>query len=281
MTVNIDQHKRSLTLGQYVTVIFKSLNKRRGAIALAPKLCDYLHALLFGDTKLIFLSFIVKRKLAVILALAVFKFVITRRKLNIVITRKCARYAHELIVVIGHVDGLAFLHVDTRPDDMTMLSKHAALILLDMKDNCPALPVQSQRLFGALYVIRIKRARHWTLRRVRIDRQAIEIILAFGHGLGLRFELGKGAVEITGHSAANVGHFDILVVVRIEKMSGQIRTATALRSKRNEAHGFRPNNKNSAERISIRMSLMSSSRTLISGSRAATALKGLSRSTIA
>src|SRR5262249_50305648 len=101
----------------------------------------------------------------------------------------------------------------------------------------------------AVEILVILRSGKRPLRRVGIDREAVEVIAAAGHGMGADLPLGEGAVEIARDRAAHLGDFDILVVVGVLQMGGEVLPQSALAGFRN--HGFRPSALKQRLRISV------------------------------
>ena len=154
------------------------------------------------------------------------------------------RHHHQLLAVEGLVDGLAAFGVDPRPDDVAVLAP-----VLDMKDDGARLARKAELAFGAVDVVEILLPGELSLRRIGIDREAVEIIAAAGHGMGADLPLGKGAVQVAGDRAAHFRDLDILVVVGVLQMGGEVLPQPALAGLGD--HGFRPSALKQAARISV------------------------------
>ena len=162
-----------------------------------------------------------------------------------VIARELARHHHQLLVIEGLMDGLAVLGVDARPDDVAVLAP-----LLDVKDDRPRLAGEVELRLGAIDVVEILRAGQLALRRVGIDREAVEIIAAAGHRMGADFPLGERAMQVAGDGAAHLGDLDIFVVVGVLQVGGEVLPHSALAGLGD--HGFLPRALKQAARISVR-----------------------------
>src|ERR1700674_3119797 len=110
--------------------------------------------------------------------------------------------------------------------------------VLDMKDDGTRLTGKAELPFRAVDVVEILRAGERSLRRVRIDREAVEIIAAAGHGMGAKLPLREGAMQVARDRAAELRDLDILVVVGVLEMGGEVLSQSALAGLGD--HGFRP-----------------------------------------
>ncbi len=66
------------------------------------------------------------------------------------------------------------------------------------------------------------------LRRIGIDRQAVEIVPAPGERVGLRFPFGERAVQIARDGPAHLGERDALVFLGVQQMRVEVLAETAL-----------------------------------------------------
>ena len=160
------------------------------------------------------------------------------------LARELPRHHHQLLAVERLVDGLAVLGVDARPDDMAVLAP-----VLDMEDDRPRLAREAELALGAVDIVAVLRPGQLPLRRIGIDREAVEIIAAAGHRMGADFPFSEGAVEIGGDGAAHFGDFDVLVVVGVLQMGGEVLPLSALAGLGD--HGFLPSALKQRARISV------------------------------
>ena len=175
--------------------------------------------------------------------------------------RELARDHHQLLAVEGLVDGFAVFGVDPRPDDMAVLAA-----VLDMEDDGARLAEEAELSFRAVDVVEILLPGERALRRIGIDREAVEVIAAAGHGMGAEFPLREGAMQVMRDRAADLGDLDILVVVRVLQMGGEVLAQPALAGLGD--HGFRPRALKQAARISVKERTASSSVTPLPGPEA-------------
>ena len=186
------------------------------------------------------------------------------------LARELTRHHHQLLAVEGLVDGFALFGVDPRPDDMAVLAA-----ILDMKDDGARLSRKAELSFRAVDVVEILLPGEGTLRRVGIDREAVEVIAAAGHGVGAKFPLREGAMQVMRDRAADLGDLHILVVERVLQMGGEILSEPALAGLGD--HGFCPKALKQAARISVKERTASSSMTPLPGPEAAAAASSRSR----
>jgi hypothetical protein len=118
-----------------------------------------------------------------------------------------------------------------------------------MKGDGAWLAREAEPAFGPVDIVAILLPGQRSLRRIGIDREAVEIIAAAGHGMGANLPLGKGAVEVMGDRAAHFGDFDVLVVVGVLQVGGEVLPQSALARFRD--HGLRPSALKQTARISV------------------------------
>src|SRR5271166_964678 len=119
-----------------------------------------------------------------------------------------------------------------------------------MKDDRPRLAGKVELRLNAIDVFEILLAGQLPLRRVGIDREAVEIIAAPGYRVGADFPLGERAMEVAGDGAAQLRDLDILVVVGVLQVGGEVLPQSALAGLGD--HGFLPRALKHAARISVR-----------------------------
>ena len=165
---------------------------------------------------------------------------------------------------------LSLFGVDPRPDDMAVLAA-----VLDMKDDSARLIRKAELSFGATDVVEILLPAEGLLRRIGIDREAVEVIAAAGHGMGAEFPLGEGAMQVARDRAADLRDLDIFIVVGVLQMGREILPQSALA--RLGDHGFRPSALKQAARISVKERTASSSMTPLPGPAAVATASSRSR----
>ena len=143
------------------------------------------------------------------------------------------------------MNGLATVGVDPRPDDVAVLAP-----VLDMKDDSARLARKAELAFCAVDVIEILRPGERALRRVGIDREAVEIIAAARHGMGAELPLREGAMQVARDRATNLRDLDILIVVGVLQVGREVLAQSALAGLGD--HGFRPRAWKQAARISVK-----------------------------
>jgi hypothetical protein len=132
------------------------------------------------------------------------------------------RNHHQLVVVEGHVTGLATLGVDARPDDMTVLARDAILVLLYMEDDRARLAGQPEAVLGAVDIIEILLLGEPPLPLVGIDRQAVKIVAAPRQRVGLP-PFSEGAVQFAGYGSACATSIRSLSCVLRRCVAGPVR----------------------------------------------------------
>src|SRR5690348_341034 len=132
---------------------------------------------------------------------------------------------------------------------MAVFARDAMPVLLDVEDDGARLAGQPKALFGTLDVIEILLAGEPPLPLVGIDREAVEVIGGTGQIVRLRLPFGEGAVQVAGYGPAHLRHLQPLVVLCVEKVSGEILPESALAAERD--HGARSIIFMSATRITV------------------------------
>ena len=245
LAVEIDQNVGPLAGRQHVAEILQRLDEGARIVAAPPGLGDLADALFLGEAGRVLLMLLIEREASLLPALAAGILGHAVRKKQTVIARELARHHHQLLVIEGLMHGLAVLGVDARPDNVAVLAT-----LLDVKDDRPRLAGEVELSLSAIDIIEILRAGQLALRRVGIDREAVEIVAAPGHRMGADFPLGERAVEVAGDGAAQIGDLDIFVVEGVLQVSGEVLPLSALAGLGD--HGFLPRALKQAARISMR-----------------------------
>src|ERR1017187_3441330 len=104
----------------------------------------------------------------------------------------------QLQPVVVHVDGLAGVLIDARPDNMAMLTA-----FLDVEYDGAGLPYEFQAALGAGDEIKVLFTREVVFGQVRVDGHGIEIFAALRR-LRLRVPFMKRPVQVLRDSAAQV-----------------------------------------------------------------------------
>ena len=144
------------------------------------------------------------------------------------IAGELARHRHQLFFREGKLHGLAAAGIDPRPDDMAMLAHPPAPVLLHVEDHGAGLAGETELRFGALDIVEILVAGQPSLQLVGIDRKAAQILPASGERVGLRLPFGECAVQVARDGASHLRHLDILIVLRVHEMGGEVLAAGAL-----------------------------------------------------
>jgi hypothetical protein len=135
----------------------------------------------------------------------------------------------QLEPVMVNVDGFIGVQLDAGPDGVAVLPAG-----LDVEDDGAGLPHQVQAALCACDEIEVLFAGEVVFGEIRIDGQGLEIFAALRR-LGLRVPFVKSAVEVLRHSAAQVQHFDMVIVELVEQMCGELTAAAPLIAFRNHA----------------------------------------------
>ena len=156
VAVQIDKDVIAGAGGEDVTHVLQRPDEGARRVALLPRRRHLRDVLFLAEAALFLLVLLVERKLPVLLRpLLSLVAVITVRQGETMVAGELARDHHQLVVVEGHVTGLAALGVDARPDDMAVLARDAVLVLLYMEDDRARLAGQPEAVLGAVDIIEI------------------------------------------------------------------------------------------------------------------------------
>jgi hypothetical protein len=156
VAVEIDKDVIAGAGGEDVTHVLQRPDEGARRVALLPRRRHLRDVLFLAEAALVLLVLLVERKLPVLLRpLLSLVAVITVRQGEPMVAGELPRDHHQLVVVEGHVTGLAALGVDARPDDMAVLARDAILVLLYMEDDRARLAGQPEAVLGAVDIIEI------------------------------------------------------------------------------------------------------------------------------
>ena len=216
-----DDIAAGIAISQVIALFLKRLDESvRVFVVFLPNGCDRLCALFLRYAGAFLLLFFLIVGFFVLVAAAVLPH--SGRQGETVIAGELPRDGLQLEPVMVNVDGLGGIGIDARPDGVAVLPA-----VLGVEHDGARLPYQIQAAFCSRDEIEVLFAGEVVFGQVRVDGQGIEKFAAFRR-LRLRVPFVKGAVEVLRHSAAQVQHFDMVVVELVEQMCGELTAAAPL-----------------------------------------------------